>query len=285
MDVDAAIDPADRRPGVCSWSLRPQSPADLVDAVRTCGLSAVQLALDPVRTNAWPLAVTRAALADAGIEILSGMMEMAGEDYSSLESIRVTGGVRPAETWAVNLAAAAGNAQVAEQLGLDLVTFHAGFLPHETSDPERRVMIERLRTIAEVFAEHGVAVALETGQESAETLVAVLEAIGRDDVGVNFDPANMILYAMGDPVAAIERLGPFVRQIHVKDALPTTEPGTWGTEVPVGEGAVDWTAFLAAASVHAPRARLVIEREAGEQRATDVRTAVRFLESLAGAAR
>ena len=283
--MDPSIDSADRRPGVCSWSLRPHSPADLVDAVRTCGLGAVQLALDPVRTGAWPLAATRSAFEAAGIEIISGMMDMAGEEYSSLESIRATGGLRPPGTWAVNLAAAAGNAQVAEQLGLDLVSFHGGFLPHEVTDPERQVMIERIRTIAEVFAEHGVAVALETGQESADTLIEVLEAVGRADVGVNFDPANMILYAMGDPVAAIERLGPFVRQIHVKDALPTTMPGTWGTEVPVGEGAVDWPAFLAAASAHAPEARLVIEREAGEQRATDVRTAVRFLESLAGTVR
>jgi len=269
---------------VCSWSLRPVSPADLADAVRTCGLTAVQLALDPLRRGDWPIGATRDALAGAGVSIISGMMEMAGEDYGSLESIRKTGGVRPDATWQANLAAATGNAAVAEELGLALVSLHAGFLPHDPSDPERATMLDRIRAIATAFSTRGIQVALETGQESAETLLAVLEELGRDDVGVNFDPANMILYGMGDPVEAIHRLGPHVRQVHVKDAEPTKTPGTWGTEVPVGTGAVDWPAFLAAVDEVAPGVPLVIEREAGDERATDVRRAVRQIEAFAGSA-
>jgi sugar phosphate isomerase/epimerase len=271
-----------RSPAVCSWSLRPVSPADLVDAVRTCGLTAVQLALDPLRRGDWPVRATREALADAGIRVVSGMMEMVGEDYGTLESIRETGGVRPDATWVANLAAAAGNAAVAEELGLELVTFHAGFLPHAADDPERATMLDRLRAIAEAYAGRGIDVALETGQESAETLLDVLAAIGSEHVGVNFDPANMILYGMGDPVDAVRKLGPNIRQVHIKDAVATDTPGTWGREVPVGTGDVDWPVFLAAVDEVAPDVPLVIEREAGEQRATDVRTAVRQLEQWAG---
>jgi len=269
-------------PAVCSWSLRPTSPADLVDAVRSCGLSAVQLALDPLRRGEWDPAATVKRLGEAGISVVSGMMEMEGEDYSSLESIRETGGLRPDATWETNLVAASANAALAAALDLELVSFHAGFLPHDPADPERGRMLDRLNAVAEAFAARGVAIALETGQESAETLLGVLEALGREDVGVNFDPANMILYGMGDPVEAVRRLGPHVRQVHVKDARPPREPGTWGEEVPVGTGAVDWPSFLAAVEAVAPEADWVIEREAGEQRATDVRAAVNHLAALAG---
>ncbi|HIA27537.1 MAG TPA: hypothetical protein EYN79_05370, partial [Planctomycetes bacterium] len=88
----------------------------------------------------------------------------------------------------------------------------------------------------------GVKLALETGQESAATLEGALEALGRSDVGVNFDPANMILYGMGNPVEALVRLAPRVAQIHIKDALASEVAGEWGSEVVVGTGEVDWQA-------------------------------------------
>ena len=94
------------RLGVCSWSLQPSSPEDLANKVRTLGLSHVQLHLDPVRTGAWPEARTAEALARADVSVLSGMMGMVGEDYSTLATIRATGGVRPTEHWEANLAAA-----------------------------------------------------------------------------------------------------------------------------------------------------------------------------------
>jgi hypothetical protein len=88
------------RLGVCSWSLQPSSPADLVAKLREIGVDACQLALDPLREGAWKLGETRDALRAAGIEIRSGMMGTHGEDYSTLDTIRVTGGVRPNEHWA-----------------------------------------------------------------------------------------------------------------------------------------------------------------------------------------
>src|SRR5690606_15401196 len=115
-----------------------------------------------------------AALDAAGIRILSGMMETIGEDYSTLESIRRTGGVAPDETWEANLLVAAQCAQIAEALGITLVTFHAGFIPHDADDPRRGELTERVRQIARVFASRGVRVALETGQETAETLAELL---------------------------------------------------------------------------------------------------------------
>lgn len=272
------------RIGVCSWSLRPAGPEDLVEKVRFCGLSAVQLALDPVRRGQWAEDQTARLLRGAGIEILSGMMAMEGEDYSTLDSIRRTGGVRSDEMWERNLAAARENAQIAHRLGLRLVTFHGGFLPHESASPadqaERRTMVERLRELAAVFASWSVRVGLETGQEDAPTLIGVLNDLGKPVVGVNFDPANMILYGMGDPVAALQRLAPWVRQVHIKDARPPKNPGQWGTEVPAGEGEVDWPAFFRAFRAAGLEVDLVIEREAGHSRVDDVRRTGPFVQAL-----
>ena len=187
------------RIGVCSWSLQPSGPADLARKARACGLDWVQLALDPLRTGAWKVDETQHALHGAGIGILSGMMAMAGEDYSTLETIRATGGVRPDSTWEKNLAAARENAALARDLGLTLVSFHAGFISEPADDPERAKMLDRIRTLVDVFAECGVRVGLETGQESEGCLHRALLDLRRSGAGINFDPANLILYGMGDP--------------------------------------------------------------------------------------
>jgi sugar phosphate isomerase/epimerase len=227
---------------VCSWSLQASSPAELVARVQATGARAVQLALTPVveKPDVWGGVFD--ALRSAGIEVISGMLETVGEDYSTLEAIRATGGVVPDATWPATRARAAEVARVAGAHRIALVTLHAGFIPHEAG-PEQEKLLGRLREIAALFAGHGARIAFETGQESAETLVHALQALGDRTIGVNFDPANMILYGMGDPVTAVRTLAPYIAQVHIKDALPTKVAGTWGSEVRVGTGEVDWTAF------------------------------------------
>ncbi len=261
-----------RRVGVCSWSLRARGPSELAERVRAAGVDCVQLALDPLRTGTWSRAETVAALAGAGITIRSGMIAMEGEDYSTLASIRATGGLRPDRHWEANRAAARANARLARELGLGLVSFHAGFLPEEPG-PERATLVTRLGELVEVFAAEGVQVAFESGQERAATLLELLAELGRPEAGVNFDPANMLLYDMDEPVAALAALAPWVRQIHVKDARRPRTPGTWGEEVPVGRGEVDWAGFFELVAARLPGVDLMIEREAGDERLADVRTA------------
>jgi sugar phosphate isomerase/epimerase len=264
---------------VCSWSLQAESPAQLVERIRATGASAVQLALTPLveKPDVWGDCV--AALTAANIEIASGMLETVGEDYSTLETIRVTGGVVPDATWHATRARAVEVAKVAGRHGIRLVTFHAGFIPHEAG-AERDGLFARLREIAAIFRAEGARIAFETGQESAETLAHALDALGDDSIGVNFDPANMILYGMGDPVAAVRALAPRIAQVHIKDALPTKTAGTWGSEVRVGTGAVDWKAFLAAIERVPATIRLAVEREAGDDRVGDIRAALTLLGSM-----
>src|SRR5690606_17069173 len=127
--------------------------------------------------------------------------------------------------------------------------------------------------IARVYADRGVRVALETGQETADTLAELLDELGDTGVGVNFDPANMILYGMGDPVEALRRLAPWVRQAHIKDAVAAERPGEWGREVVVGEGEVDWAGFCATLRAAGLGVGLAIERETGEPRVEVLRPA------------
>ncbi len=150
----------------------------------------------------------------------------------------------------------------------------------EESDPTFAKLVDRIEKIAGAFAVHGISLGFETGQESAETLAAFLHQLNRPDVGVNFDPANMLLYDKGDPIEALKTLAPWLKQCHIKDARRTQVPGTWGEEVTVGTGEVDWTAFLATLDALNYQGDLCIEREAGNQRVADIRAAHVHLEKL-----
>jgi L-ribulose-5-phosphate 3-epimerase len=261
------------RLSVCSWSLQPTNPADLVAKLRATGISRVQLALDPLRETPGIWGDTSRLLAQAGITIISGMFGCVGEDYSTLDTIRVSGGIVPDAAWKQNLKNIEASAALAADLGLKLVTFHAGFVPHDPADPGYAKMLQRLGAVAEIFAVKNITVGLETGQETAADLAALLGALKRPNLGVNFDPANMLLYGKGDPIQAVRLLGPWIRQVHVKDANRTKVPGTWGAEVAVGTGEVNWPAFFAALKEMNFTGDLVIEREAGTQRVADICTA------------
>ena len=272
----------DERLAVCSWSLQPGSPGDLLAGLRDTGLKRVQLALDPVRDEPGVWGVIGALCPAQGVSIVSGMAGCLGEDYTTLESIRRTGGVARDETWAANLENFKRTAALAQGLGLRLVTLHAGFVPADETDPAFAKMVDRLAAIAAVFAAHGLTLGLETGQETAADLAHLLGRLDRKNIGVNFDPANMLLYDKGDPVEAVGLLRRWICQVHIKDARRTRVPGTWGEEVPAGTGEVDWGAFFNALAEGGNACNLVIEREAGSQRVADIRTAREMVEKVAG---
>lgn len=265
---------------VCSWSLRPTDPLNLIQQLQTIGISRVQISLDPLRENPTVWAPLPDLCAKAGITFVSGMFGTVGEDYTTLESIKRTGGIVPDATWEENWRNIQSAAALAQKLGLKLVTLHAGFLPHEPSDPTFKKLLQRITLIADLFAAKGIELGFETGQETADTLADFLQQLGKPTVGVNFDPANMILYDKGDPIAALRLLGPWLKQCHIKDAVKTKTPGTWGEEVVVGTGQVDWRAFFQTASQLGFKGNFAIEREAGEQRVADIRAAHQYLSQL-----
>ena len=261
------------RLAVCSWSLLPASPVELVEKLRATGIRRVQLELGPLRAMPKVWGETEKILRDGGIEVVSGMVRCIGEDYSTLESIRLTGGIAPDATWEQNLKNIQADAALARKMGLKLVTFHAGFLPPDESHPMFAKMLQRLDAVADIFMVHNILVGLETGQETAPELADLLHKLNHPNIGVNFDPANMIMYDKGDPVKALRTLAPWIRQVHIKDARRTKTPGTWGEEVPVGTGEVDWRAFFHTFKQVIFNVYLAIEREYGENRVGDIRAA------------
>ena len=268
------------RLAVCSWSLLPTGPEDLVQKLRATGISRVQLELDPLRDSPKVWGDTEKIFREHNITIVSGMVRCIGEDYATLESIRLTGGIAPDAKWDQNVKNIRASAAIAKKMGLKLVTFHAGFLPPDESHPTFAKMCQRLDVVADIFMVQNILLGLETGQETAPELAALLHKLNHPNIGVNFDPANMILYDKGDPVKALHTLAPWIRQVHIKDAKRTKVPGTWGEEVPVGKGEVDWRGFFTTFKHVVFNVNLVIEREYGNSRVADIRTAREAMERV-----
>ncbi|MDZ7618359.1 MAG: sugar phosphate isomerase/epimerase family protein [Patescibacteria group bacterium] len=255
---------------VCTWSLRADA-SGVVAAVRDLGLDHVNLALRP-------------ALAEGGEEYLAIVQRQAWtisattigfpqEDYSTLDSIRATGGIVPDEHWERNRDIVFRAAQITEELGVRYLSLHAGFI--EESDAARaKAFRDRMTQLADAAADRNLMLLMETGQETAESLKQFLEQLNHPALGVNLDPANMVLYDKGDPVAAVHLLAPWIKHVHVKDAVRTKQPGTWGQEVPWGEGDVGADAFLKALREIGFDGVLAVERECGEDRLGDIRLAL-----------
>ena len=274
------------RIGVCSWSY--QRPLrEVADEMAKIGVKGIDLALTPfvapdgrhgVEEGEEALAFAKAQFASGAWRLFATMISFPQEDYSTLETIRKTGGVVPDDCWPRNREIAAAAAELSGTLGAPYMLFHAGFLD-ESNPAAYAAYVERVSFVRDACAKAGVQLILESGQETAEDLARFL----RDVPGlyVNFDPANMILYGKGRPMEALETLVPWIRKIHVKDADATAVPGTWGTERPWGEGQVGGAAFIDALNGLGFTGNLTIEREGGDDRVGDIaRAAARLREGL-----
>ena len=272
------------RIGVCSWSY--QRPLrEVADEMAKIGVKGIDLALTPfvapdgrhgVEEGEEALAFAKAQFASGAWRLFATMISFPQEDYSTLETIRKTGGVVPDDCWPRNREIAAAAAELSGTLGAPYMLFHAGFLD-ESNPAAYAAYVERVSFVRDACAKAGVQLILESGQETAEDLVRFL----RDVPGlyVNFDPANMILYGKGRPLDALKTLVPWIRKIHVKDADATAVPGTWGTERPWGEGQVGGAAFIDALNGLGFTGNLTIEREGGDDRVGDIaRAAARLRE-------
>jgi sugar phosphate isomerase/epimerase len=267
---------------VCSWSIHPKSTADLVSSVRQLGLNHVQLALGQLalmddKQKHQELGILR----ESGMQFTAGMIGFPGEDYSTIASIKKTGGFVSAEEFPLRRRLTLAAGQIANEMGMKIITAHAGFVP-PSNDPNYAGMIQRLETIANDLAQLGLTLTMETGQESAPELLQFFNDLNATNVKINFDPANMILYGAGDPIEAIGILGRQIAHVHVKDAVISKQPGiAWGTEVPFGTGQVPPKPFLRALKDAGYTGPLAIEREAGETRMQDIASAIETLKAAA----
>lgn len=170
----------------------------------------------------------------------------------------------------------------AELIGVSQIATHAGFIPENPNEPGYSGMIDALREVAEYYGAKGQFLLFETGQETPVTLKRAFEDIGRDNLGVNLDPANLMMYGKANPVDALGLLGPYVMDVHVKDGGYPTTGRELGLEYAVGKGKVDFCALIKTLrdEYHFDGA-LTIEREiSGEEQTRDILTAKAYLETL-----
>ncbi|HEX8523856.1 MAG TPA: sugar phosphate isomerase/epimerase family protein [Tepidisphaeraceae bacterium] len=268
--------------GVCSWSLHPKDTPDLIARVKELGLAHLQLNTLPIvmmddKQKHYELGLIR----NSGLTITAGMIGFPGEDYTTIASIRRTGGFVADDQWEMRKKLVGQAAALTAELGVQMLSSHVGFIP-PSSDPKYGTMIERIRDIASILGEHNLILLMETGQETAPELLQFLNDLPVRNVKVNFDPANMILYGAGDPIDAVSTLGRHIGHVHIKDAIMSDKPGVeWGTEVPFGSGQVPPREFIDALHSVGYRSPLVIEREAGDQRMADVAIAIETLKKAA----
>ena len=265
--------------GVCSWSLQVTSVDELKRLLGGLGVDACQIACGDPHHASWSEgdALPKAALA-SGLVLTGAMLGFPGEDYTTPRTIQATGGFGDPATRPERLDRLAWALDRTVAMGLTDLTLHAGFLP-EAGDQARKALLDTLAKAGQMAADKGVVLAFETGQESALLLRLTLDDLKSPSIKVNFDPANMLLYDMGDPIHAVEILGPDIRSVHVKDAIRPTIPGEWGREVPLGQGEVDIARFIRTLKAVGYEGPLVVEREVGDQagRLQDVQHGLDFL--------
>ncbi len=262
--------------GVCSWSLQ-KDITGVTQAMDKIGIEHVHLAIRPaLEENAEDYL---ADLQKQNLTISAAMIDFPQEDYSTLETIKVTGGIVPNNFWEQNRQLFINATEVTATLGVKYLSMHAGFID-ETDTAYAKIFHNRIQSLADTALEEGIVLLLETGQETAQQLRNFLNELNHPAVGVNFDPANMILYDKGQPVEAVRILGPWIRHIHIKDAIRTSRPGTWGKEVPWGEGQVGPEEFLSVLEEIEYDGVLAIEREAGDDRFEDIKLAAERLQSM-----
>ncbi|QDV75328.1 sugar phosphate isomerase/epimerase family protein [Botrimarina mediterranea] len=238
-------------------------------------------------------AAFRARLQELGIKISVVFAGFDGESYADIPTTQRTIGLAPAETRAERLAELKEIADFARLLsspetsytgGPIPVGLHVGFVPHDASSKEFADVVAATHAICDHCLPHGQAVHLETGQEAAGVLLEFLAAVDRQNLGVNFDPANMILYGCGEPLPALEQLGRHVRSVHCKDAKWNADPGeTWGEETALGKGDVNFAAFIGLLDKIGYNGPLTIEREIPqepERQKAEIGAALELLRSL-----
>ncbi|MCR9294054.1 MAG: sugar phosphate isomerase/epimerase [bacterium] len=223
-------------------------------------------------------------LEEMGIELTAVFGGFEGESYADIPTVCKTVGLVPADTRAERLQEMKEISDFSRLLGCDVIALHLGFVPHDTTLALYSEVVEVTRILCDHASQNDQAVHLETGQETAESLLKFIADTQRENLFINFDPANMILYGTGQPIDALKQLGTLVRSVHCKDALWSQQPGeSWGQEVPLGEGQVDIEAYLTTLKEIGYRGPLTIEREIPqepERQRQEIQHAAGLLQSL-----
>ncbi len=220
----------------------------------------------------------------AGISISAVFAGFEGESYADIPTVSRTVGLVPPETRAARVQELKEISDFTRLLGVSVTALHLGFVPHDPRDPLYGQIVAITRDVCDHCRGNGQSLHLETGQETADALLGFIADVGRDNLFINFDPANMILYGTGEPIAALKKVGPYVRSVHCKDGKWAARPGKeWGAEVPLGDGDVGMENYLRTLKEIGYTGPLTIEREIPQDPArqkAEIGHAIRLLSQL-----
>lgn len=258
-----------------------------LDVVRELGIPSIQLHAPHQHTRtAEAASAFLSRCADAGITITAVFGGFEGESYADIATTARTVGLVPESTRAARVQEMKEISDFTRLLGCDTVALHIGFVPEDHASASYRNLLDATRDLLDHVAGNGQKLHLETGQETAEHLLHFISDVQRDNLFINFDPANMILYGTGEPIAALKQVGRYVRSVHCKDAkwaAPEVRGTAWGQEVALGDGDVGMETYLRTLLEIGYTGPLTIEREIPQdpvRQKADIGQAVRLLESL-----
>ena len=266
-------------------SLDHHSPLEALTQVREMGFPTCQLGNPPAEYIAGPrsaelTAELRAAVRETGIHITAVFIMFPGHVWDLVDGPRTIGLV-PTDTRAERVVHACRMSDWAREAGISEVATHIGFIPEDPNDPTYLPFLRMMRAYCGFVKDNGQTFAFETGQETALTLKRTIEDIGMDNVGVNLDPANLLLYGKDQPLNAVELIGKYVVNTHCKDGSWPISFGLMGEEKPLGAGEVNFPALITRLYGIGYRGPLTIEREIeGDQQVADITRAKELLEEI-----
>ena len=223
----------------------------------------------------------RALAEKHGIEISSFWCGWEGPKVWDFYEGQRTLGLVPPQYREMRVKNLCDGADFAHRIGLTDVATHMGFIPECPFDPNFEPLCDAIRTVAQHLKTNGQYLLFETGQETPVTMLRCFEQVGMDNLGVNLDTANLILYGKANPVDALDVFGKYVRNLHAKDGFYPVNGHDLGEEVCLGDGKVDFPALFRRLKELGYDSYVTIEREiSGEQQDEDIRHAKVYLETV-----
>ncbi len=215
------------------------------------------------------------------IKITSLICGFEDEDYQDIPTIKRTVGLVNPATRGKRVLRVLSYSDFALELEVEIIQAHIGFIPENRSGSNYKELVLALQKIADYCKENNQSFTLETGQEKALVLSKFIEDVNRLNLGVNFDPANMLLYDADDPIKALDILGKYVIGVHCKDGKRPERKGELGKEYPLGEGDVGIEKFVDKLRKIGYTGHLTIEREiSGKKQIRDILKAKELLQKL-----
>jgi sugar phosphate isomerase/epimerase len=253
----------------------------IFDPVKYFGLNVCQLvSWDPSLATERMAEAVRRESERTGVRVCSMWAGFPGRMVWDFKEGPATLGLVPPDSRRERVEALKRWADFARLIGAPAIITHCGFIPENMTDPEYGPVVDAIREVAEHCAERGIEFWFETGQETPVVLLRTIQRVGMNNLGLNLDPANLILYGKGNPVDALDVIGPYVRNVHVKDGFYPTNGDELGEQVAVGRGKVDYPALFARLKKLGFRGEWIIEREGSvgeDEKNRDIFETIEFL--------